>query len=297
MQWLKDKIYTTFRAQMLKLNTLLMADIMKLVRKYDPVSQSKYFILFFVAVLPFFGISTSASNAHEEQLVMGAGPSTAVVSLFFRHFSLLPAVRNHKFEVEQRSIKHAGGIKASGKYLFGRTGRPLNKSEKQQGKHDLFLARIPLSFVVGKGAGVSNITLDQLNAIFNRSITNWSELGGADATIMLTGREQTEAAFSVIKHDHPYFNNVEFDHVFFRDHQMVNFIKSSNGVHAIGFGARHNFEDEYILQVDGFQSGVSLGLVYDSKNKDHPVVKTAIEFASSEKWRNRVIESGLLQPD
>ena len=44
--------------------------------------------------------------------------------------------RNHKFEVEQRSIKHAGGIKASGKYLFGRTGRPLNTSEKQQGKHD-----------------------------------------------------------------------------------------------------------------------------------------------------------------
>jgi len=272
-------------------------DILRLIRMTISVSQSKYFILFFVTVLFFFGIPAGASDAHEEQRVMGAGPSTAVANLFFRHFSLLPAARYHKFEVEQRSIKHAGGIKASGKYLFGRTGRPLNKSEKQQGKHDLFLARIPLSFVVGEGAGVSNITLDQLNAIFNRSITNWSELGGADATIVLAGREQTEAAFSVIKHDYPYFNNVVFDHVSSRDHQMVNFIKSSNGIHAIGFGAHHNFEDKCILQVDGFQSGVSLGLVYDSKNKDHPAVKAAIEFASSEKWWNRVIESGLLQPD
>lgn len=261
------------------------------------IPQSKRLTLFLFTVMFFLGASTRASDTHEEQLVMGAGPSTVVASLFFRHFSLLPAARHHKFEVEQRSIKHAGGIKASGEYLFGRTGRPLNKSEKEQGKHDLFLARIPLSFVVGKGVGVSNITLDQLKAIFNRSITNWSELGGADAAIVLAGREQTEAAFSIIKHDCPYFNDVEFDRIFSRDHQLVNFIKSTRGVHAIGFGAHHNFEDAYILQVDGFQSGVSLGLVYDTKNKDHPVVKAAIEFVSSEKWRNRVIESGLLQPD
>lgn len=257
--------------------------------------QDRASVLFGIIIL--FASVLSNSHAGEKQPVMGAGPSTVVAHSFFRHFSLLPAAQDYEFTVESRSIKHAGGIRASGQYLFGRTGRPLNKKEKQQNKHDLFIARIPLTFVAGKKTGVKHITLKQLEDIFSRKITNWKTVGGADAGIILAGRESTEAALSLIQRDYPYFHDVEFDKVLTRDHQLVNFIQSPQGDYAIGFGARPNFDDAYMMHVDGFKTGVSLGLVYDTKNSVKPVVKSAIKFARSEDWRNLVLESGLLAPE
>lgn len=234
-------------------------------------------------IFTFLILSTSLS-ATEIQPIMGAGPSTAVVNLFFKHFSELPVNEGYSFLVEQRSIKHAGGIRASEKYLFGRTGRPLNSKEKQQNKQDLFLARIPLGFVTGRKVSLDKISLIDLQKIFEGKITNWKEIGGPDNNIILIGREPTEAAYSVLKKDHPFFQEVKFDRIFKRDHQVVNYIQSPPGGYAIAFGAKSNFDTEYHLKVNGFHSGINLGLVYDLKNAHHPVIKAAIEYAKSDDW-------------
>ena len=257
----------------------------------------QHLTIFIIELFFIFAITLSSSLAAEKQPVMGAGPSTVVAKHFFKHLSSLPITQDYNFIVEPRSIKHAGGIRASGQYLFGRTGRPLNRKEKQNSKHDLFIARIPLSFVVGKKAGVKHIDMNQLEGIFTRKITNWKVLGGTDAGIILAGREPTEAAYSIIKRDHPFFRHVKFDKVLTRDHQLVNFIKSNQGDYAISFGAQSNFDDEYLLHVEGFKTGVSLGLVYDTKNAGHPVVKAAIEFAKTKTWHKIVIDSGFLPPN
>lgn len=236
-------------------------------------------------------------RAVEIQPVMGAGPSTVVVRSFFRDFSSIPAADGYEFVVEQRSIKHAGGINASGKYLFGRTGRPLSAPERAMDKHDLLIARIPIVFVIGRKTGIRRITLEQLNAVFSGKIDNWKQLGGVDAEIVVAGREPTEAALSVLKSEYSVFNQAEFDLVLTRDHQLVNLIRSSAGDYVIGFGVRTNFNDDQILHVDGFSSGIKLGLVYDEKNKNHAVVRAAIDFASSKNWRQRVVESNLLPID
>lgn len=235
--------------------------------------------------------------AREQQLVLGAGPSTVVAKHFFQLFSAMPAARDYEFVVPPRSTKHAGGIRAAEKYLFGRTGRPLNEKEKKRNKHELYLARIPLSFVVGKKTGVKRISLEQLESIYLRKISNWKELGGADADIMLAGREYTEAAFSVIRQKYPFFEQVDFDVTLNRDHQLVNLVNSSRGDYAIGFGARSNFAVNQLIQVDAFEAGVNLGLVYDSKNTNHPVIKAAIDFAGSDTWKKHLSSSGFLPPD
>ena len=236
------------------------------------------------------------SVADEVQPVMGAGPSMAVATLFFQHFSKTPAAEGYRFIVEQRSIKHKGGIKASSEYLFGRTGRPLNKLEKQDNKHELFLAANPLAIVVGDGAGVKRINKQQLAGIFSGKLTSWSAVGGVDKPIELVGREASEAAFGVLKKDYPFFADTVFDRIFFRDHHVINYLRSEMGQHAISFGAKGNFSEKYILEVEGFSSVVKLGLVYDEKNKQHPVVKAAREYAKSEEWYGILKKSGFFVP-
>lgn len=252
---------------------------------------SKYMLYIFI----FFLINSNTS-ASEIQPVMGAGPSTPVVNLFFKHFSELDINKNYSFSVEQRSIKHAGGIKASSKYLFGRTGRPLNEKEKQLNKQDLFIARIPLGFAVGHKVGVDKITLEQLQQIVTREISNWKEVGGVDHEIILIGRESTEAAFQVLKAEYPFFRHVKFDRLFKRDHQVVNYIQSDSGDYALAFGAKANFNPKHQLKVDDFYSGVQLGLVYDLKNAQHPVVKAAMRYAQSEQWFKILENTEFLPP-
>lgn len=234
--------------------------------------------------------------AAEKQLVLGAGPSMEVSRWFFQNFGKLPVAQGYAFEVEERSIKHAGGMEASGKFLFGRTGRPLNAEEKALNKQEIFLALVPIGFVVGEKAGVHSMTLKQLLDIFAQRITNWKELGGADQKIVIAGREPTEAAWTILKEAYPEIAQVNFHQVLQRDHQVVNFMDSPAGAYAIAFGFRGNFADSKLLDVKGLQAGSNCGLVYDTRNADHPVVKAAVDYARSNDWRKLAQQKGFLPP-
>lgn len=241
----------------------------------------------------FLGFSAMAGAA-ELQSVAGAGPSTTIVQLFFDHFSQNPAAQNFDFKIPPRSAKHAGGIKNSDDFLFGRTGRPLNEKEKGMNKSEIILARVPIAFATGAATGVSRLSLSELEKIFTGQVSNWKEVGGADAAIVLVGREKTEALFSVLRKDQPFFDNVSFAQVFKKDHQVVNFLKSPEGANAIAFGAKPNFGEVNLIAVDGFSAGVSLGLVYDQKNQTNPVIEAAKTYADSAQWKQLAVQSGLL---
>jgi len=70
--------------------------------------------------------SAIANPIKDAEPIYEAGPSTAIVKLFFEHFGQRPEAKGKTFLVPERSVKHKGGIRASGKHLFGRTGRPLS---------------------------------------------------------------------------------------------------------------------------------------------------------------------------
>ena len=249
-----------------------------------------------VAGLVFLFSFPASGTAVEEQLVVGAGPSTKIVGLFFARFFEIFAAKGYSFTVPPRSAKHAGGIKASGTYLFGRTGRPLNEEEKAQNKEEIFLARIPIAFATGTAAGVSHITLEQLRDLFTRRISNWREVDGAAAPVYLVGREKTEALFTILRNAYPFFDRVRFDRVFTRDHQVVNFLKAPAGGNALAFGALPNLEALNLLVVSDFETGVSVGLVYDRSNRNHPLVQTVRDLSRSDAWHETVVEAGYLPP-
>lgn len=238
---------------------------------------------------------TSTAMALDKQVVAGAGPSTKVVELFFSKFCLQPCAQGYEFVVPPMSTKHAGGIKNSGQYLFGRTGRPLNSKELGLNKKEIYLAKVPIAFAMGDGSKIRSLSMDQVKKIFLGEISNWKELGGPDVDIVTVGREPTEALFTELKGEYPFFKDAKFDVIYKKDHQVVEFLKSPVGQFAIAFGAEPNFSEVSTLEIDGgFEAGVRLGLVYDQTNQDHPLIKAASDYAKTDEWHNLVAQASLI---
>ena len=255
--------------------------------------STRFIAIIFVCIVSITMLSTNAIS-QEGQIVAGAGPSTEICKLFFTEFNKLEGVSNYDFTVMESSVKHKGGILNSNKFLFGRTGRPLTEEEKALGKDQIFLGKVPIAFSKGLEVNLSQLSIENITKIFTGEITNWQEVGGPDAPILLVGREQTEALFMTMKAEYPFFKNVTFEQIFKKDHEVVKFLISPAGKHAIAFGARPNFSEFNLLTVDGFSSGVSVGLVYDLRNKDNPVVPLAKEYAASSAWKKQVDKTSML---
>ena len=85
----------------------------------------------------------------------------------------------------------SSGIKAvaEGRCDIGLSSRNLKDEEKAQGLSQTVLAYDGIAIIVHPENGVSDLSLEQIAAIYTGEITNWEQLGGADAEIVLIGRE------------------------------------------------------------------------------------------------------------
>jgi hypothetical protein len=250
--------------------------------------RTTVFCLFLILlVLP------STALTKESIIVAGAGPSAAIVDLFFKNFSNQPEAADYTFVVPAESIKHAGGIRHSLKNLFGRTGRPLNDTEKRYQRDEIFLAVMPISIATGSNVKISSLSITDLQAIFQKRITNWKRLGGPDQKIITVGREPTEALFSELKRFYMFFRKAHFDVILNKDHEVVDFLESEKGQYAISFGAKANLSHLNQVHIsDELKTGVRLGLVYDKKNQDHPLVQAVKNYAQSDEWASLVQKYG-----
>ncbi len=83
------------------------------------------------------------------------------------------------------------GIKAvlEGRCDIGLSSRALKDEEKVEGLVETVLAYDGIAMVVNPENPVSDLSLEQIAAIYTGEITNWKEVGGNDAEIVLIGRE------------------------------------------------------------------------------------------------------------
>ena len=83
------------------------------------------------------------------------------------------------------------GIKAvlEGRCDIGLSSRSLKDEEKAEGLVETVLAYDGIAMVVNPANPVSDLTVEQIAAIYTGEITNWKEVGGNDAEIVLIGRE------------------------------------------------------------------------------------------------------------
>ncbi len=83
------------------------------------------------------------------------------------------------------------GITAAleGRCDIGLSSRALKDEEKAQGLTETVLAYDGIAVIVHPDNPVNDLTLDALARIYTGEITNWKELGGEDAVIVVIGRE------------------------------------------------------------------------------------------------------------
>lgn len=83
------------------------------------------------------------------------------------------------------------GIKAveAGTCDIGLSSRNLKDAEKEAGLTATVLAYDGIAMIVNKDNPVEDLTLEQVASMYMGEITNWSEIGGNDAQIVLIGRE------------------------------------------------------------------------------------------------------------
>ena len=98
---------------------------------------------------------------------------------------------NSGVEVTYNPTGSGSGIKAvqEGRCDIGLSSRALKEEEKAQGLVGTVLAYDGIAVIVNPENTVEDLTVEQIAAIYKGEITNWSEVGGPDAEIVLIGRE------------------------------------------------------------------------------------------------------------
>jgi phosphate transport system substrate-binding protein len=172
------------------------------------------------------------------------------------------------------------GVKsaADGTVDIGAASRELKDSEKGMGLVVHVLAQDGIAIVVHPDQTISDLTAAQVKEVFEGGITNWSDLGGADATITVVAREEgsgTRAAFEeLVLGDDPLITEDAI-------------LQPSNGAvrttvagdpNAIGF-LSFGYLDDTIksLSIEGVA-----GTVENAKNGTYPIVRPLLLLTKGE---------------
>ena len=105
---------------------------------------------------------------------------------------------NTGVEVTYNPTGSGSGITAvaEGRCDIGLSSRALKDAEKEQGLVGTVLAYDGIAVIVNPENTVEDLTVEQIAAIYTGEITNWSEVGGIDAEIVLIGRDASSGTRS-----------------------------------------------------------------------------------------------------
>ena len=78
---------------------------------------------------------------------------------------------------------------AEGRCDIGLSSRALKDDEKANGLTETIVALDGIAVIVNPANAVSDLSVENIAKIYTGEITNWKDLGGADAEIVVIGRE------------------------------------------------------------------------------------------------------------
>lgn len=157
--------------------------------------------LLLTAVL-FAGCSSSTDNGSGDTLTgeIIAGGSTSTKNIMEATGEEFAAL-NPDVTFEYNATGSSDGVKGAddGTYMLGTASREIKEDEKAWELTEKIFAYDGIAVVVHpSNDAVADITTEQIAQIFRGEITNWSEVGGANAPIVVVSREDgsgTRGAF------------------------------------------------------------------------------------------------------
>lgn len=99
-----------------------------------------------------------------------------------------------------QGLGSSAGIQAAenGTVEIGMSSRQLEEDEAQQ-LQPIEIARDALAIIVHPSNPITDLSAEQVRAIFTGAITNWQEVGGADAPIVVVTREAGSGTYGAFE--------------------------------------------------------------------------------------------------
>ena len=119
----------------------------------------------------------------EEKIVIRVGISDESYSNFQRIAGGFSARHNVQFELHQTHSGSIPNLLEAKAVDIGVSSRRITSAEKDMGLNYIPFANDGVVFLASTDAGVRSLTRDQIRRILEGQVTNWKEVGGADAKI------------------------------------------------------------------------------------------------------------------
>ncbi len=137
--------------------------------------------------------STAGTGAEEASELSGSIQMVGSTSME-KFANALSEVFMEKYPDVNVTVEFVGsgaGIESvnNGTADIGNSSRSLKEEEKTQGAVENIVAIDGIAVCVDPANTVTGLSKEQLTNIYNGTITNWSEVGGTDAPIVVVGRE------------------------------------------------------------------------------------------------------------
>ncbi len=129
----------------------------------------------------------SVSQDSSKVTISGSTSVGPVVEILEEDFE----AKNEGISIEVQQIGSSAGIKNAieGTSQIGMTSRDLKDEEKASGLKETQIAIDGIAVITNKNNEVKDLTLEQVKDIYTGKITNWKEVGGKDAPIVVVSRE------------------------------------------------------------------------------------------------------------
>lgn len=155
------------------------------------------------------------SEDASESIRLSMGGSTTVEPIITSAMEVYRTEVDANAELSYDAPGSSAGIRGliDGQYDIGAASRKLKDSEIEEGATPIQIATDGLAVIVSGNAPVDDLSMEQVAAIFQGEITNWSELGGADHEIVVVNRDEasgTRGAFLELVLESVYDDAAEF---------------------------------------------------------------------------------------
>ncbi len=149
----------------------------------------KKFIKVLISLLVLTLVLAGCSKEETQQTVSTDGSTSMEKVIGALGESFMQENTNIKFTYNPTGSGSGISAVAEGRCDIGLSSRSLKDDEKAQGLVETVLAYDGIAIIVNPNNPVTDLTVEQIADIYTGKITDWSELGGNEGTIVVIGRE------------------------------------------------------------------------------------------------------------